>query len=471
MYLRIMTLAIAFSLVLSGCSTTTPLVKRLKPSETGLGYAEWSGDGLLYALPKTGFDITFTVSKTNLGKPLCKADKITAEQREAMSIKLDEIKDEQRTIYAIHSTTLTNRAVPDPNKVFFSSFPKSSNFADSSLVVTMGADGTVNGLDASAASKVDKVITKVFEVAGKIGAAIVAFGAAKPSMNEAECTQMANNYISLKRELSRYRSLPTPYPKDTLDHYIKEIKSDQANIQALFIGKPTVQKGAISCFVAPDKFDTINILSVYPSKGFLTTDHAVCQMGEVFSIKASNQPTSSDKQSSIILKVEQEPSGDVMLAAYNAAKSKTPESAGFFYSVPVKAFVSLSGHAKATINREAYLLPQLGKVRSLPQVKGSNPSLVVSLHPETGALKSVKVSNNAPDIAGMVGAAGVSSSELLTAITAQRTKEQEAAEAAAAKLDPLAVLQREQALLESELAIATALEALKQLMATEAPNH
>lgn len=78
-------------------------------------------------------------------------------------------------------------------------------------------------------------------------------------------------------------------------------------------------------------------------------------------------------------------------------------------------------------------------------------------------MKSVKVSNSAADIAAILSSAGTSASSLLTAISTQRTKEQEAAAAKAAELDLLAVLTREQAPLEAELAIATAKGALKQL--------
>lgn len=58
---------------------------------------------------------------------------------------------------------------------------------------------------------------------------------------------------------------------------------------------------------------------------------------------------------------------DVTQSATRAATTPVPDSAGFFYSVPVRAFVSLSGHAKATTNRQSYLLPQFGDVRARPQ--------------------------------------------------------------------------------------------------------
>jgi hypothetical protein len=104
----------------------------------------------------------------------------------------------------------------------------------------------------------------------------------------------------------------------------------------------------------------------------------------------------------------------------------------------------------------------LGGVRSLPRVTGASPALVVELHPDTGGLKSVRVSNDVADIPGIIGSVNTGTAALLTAAATKREKELAAEQEAAAKLDPLAVLTREQALLEAELAIELAKEALKQ---------
>jgi len=313
----------------------------------------------------------------------------------------------------------------------------------------MGPDGTVEGTESSAVSKSVAIATKLIEFTGSVGAAVIALGSGAPKLSCEECKSKAEEYMTLQQELANFRATPTPYPKDTLEQYINEIKAEQAVIQALFIGKPTVLKGSINCFAVPDKAGATNIFDIDPENGFTPLGGTLCRMDERFG-GGNTISSKADKRSTVSMNVEI--ADDVMKIANRAGPNPVPNSAGFFYSVPVRAFVSLSGHAKATTNRESYLLPQLGDVRALPQVKGNSPALVVNLHPETGALKSNKVSNNASDIAGMLSSTGTSVSSLLKAETAK-----------AAKQDPLAVLKREQALLEAELAIATAKEALEQL--------
>lgn len=438
---------LAISVAFAGCAVKTPLVERLSRDDTG--YKSWSGNGIVYALPKLGFDVQFDVRQTELDVPRCNASELTDEQQEAMEIDPEKIESRKRKIYTLHSTTLTKRSVPDPARVFISRFPESSGWADSSLLVKMGPDGTVEGTESSAVSKSVAIATKLIEFTGSVGAAVIAMGSGVPKPSFDECKAKADQYMELQKELSKFRAMPTPYPKDTLEQYINEIKAEQAVIQALFIGKPTVLKGSINCFVVPDKAGATDLLKIVPKKGFIPLEDVLCYMDERFDGR-DKDISEADKSSTVSMNVEI--ADDVMKTAYRAGPSPAPNSAGFFYSVPVRAFVSLSGHAKATTDQESYFLPQLGDVRSLPQVEGSSPALIVNLDPETGALKSVKVSNNAADIAGMLGSTGTSVSNLINAETAKATKQ-----------DPLAVLKREQALLEAELAIATAKEALAQL--------
>lgn len=461
MHIRLNIFILIVCAIFSGCTVKTPLVERLEHKANSTDYMSWDGNGIVYALPKIGFDVQMKVSRTELEKPVCDAKKLTKEDLADMGIKIAEIKMKKRTIFALHSATLTSHAVPDPERVFIARFPESSGYADSSLQVKMGSEGTVNGVEASAASKAAPIAAKTIEFVGTVGAAVVAAGAKSAEEQKKECEQAPEDFKNLKKELSKYRALPTPFPKGTLDLYMNEIKAEQARIQALFIGKPTVLEGTVSCFVAPAKKKTkTTILNLYNEKGIEPKD-AECVMDAKFLVPQDFKPKPKDKKSSISLNITL--IDNTMLSANKAAKSEVPKSAGFFYSVPVRALVSLSGHEKANTKPVPYLLPQLGEVRALPQAEGSSPAMIVELDPETGALKSVKVSNSAADIAGIIGSGSTSTSGLLTAIATQRDKEREAAKEEAAKHEPLAVLTREQGMLEAELAIATAKEALRQL--------
>jgi len=75
----------------------------------------------VYALPRLGFDIQFDVSFTKLDEPKCDASDLTEEQQETMGIDPKKIKYCKQKVYALHSTTLTKRSVPDPDRVFISS--------------------------------------------------------------------------------------------------------------------------------------------------------------------------------------------------------------------------------------------------------------------------------------------------------------------------------------------------------------
>lgn len=450
MQLRSLFLSAAISSLIAGCSTNTPLVERLQYGPAG--FEQWSGEGIVYTLPKTQIDLRFEVSKTVLADPRCDASDLSKEQQEAMGINPDNVGTGERELFALLSTELTARAVPDPTRTFVARFPKPSFFSDSSLLINMAEGGVVEGIEGSATDKTLAIAAKLLEVGGTIGASVVALGAGADSTAELadECANKAKEYIDLRNEIAGFRAGGSPHPKDSLDHYIAEIKAEQASIIAMFIGVPTVKKGAVVCSLAPSKAEQSDVLTLYPAKGFASSDRAVCRMDDIFTADGTN-----DTDKKFVMKLNVEVADHTVLNANKARSEAVPNAAGFFYAVPVRAFVSLGGHTKATVDRQSHLLPQLGEVHALPQAKGSSPTMVVTLHPATGALKSVKVANTASDIAAAVASAGTGTTNLLNAIATSRTKELESA-------DPLTALTREKSLLEAELAIAVAKESLEQ---------
>lgn len=437
----------------TGCQVYSPVVERIKYNLNG--YSEWSGEGVVHSLPMVGFDLIFEVSKTELESPKCDANKLTDTQLEAMGIDPGEIGSGKRTYYTLHSTKLNPRSVSDPNKVFVTRYPKHSFWADTSVLVKLGNDGIIEGIDGASASKSMAIGAKLLEFTASVGKGVVGFGAAARKMQPKECENKAIGYFHLQEELAAYRAMGVPFPKDTLDLYISEIKAEQAAILALFIGKPTVHRGIINCFIAPNNAGDQSILNVDKSLGFKKIGGDSCEIDQVF----LNPRAVGPKGKLVSIRVEE--IDDTIKAVYEKRGANIPSAAGLYYSVPVRAYVSISGHPKANIDRQSFLLPQLGSLNSIPRVKGYSPALIGEYYPDTGALKSVKVVNNAADLAALIGSASTSTGNYLSARAEAEDEKRAAAKLAASERDPLTLLKREQAILESTLAIETAREALK----------
>ena len=452
--------SIAICFLLAACTVKTPLVERLVLDEATGKYSTWHGEGVIYALPKTAFDVRVQVSRTDLEVPRCAADSVSDEDWKTLELDKNVVQPSGGTVFAVHSGSIAARSVPDATQVFLSRTPTSGG--DAALKVTMGESGLANGTEASAKSKTVETVAKVLEVAGSVAGGLVAFGAAAPQMTSDECREKVQQYAELARELSSYRSAPSPYPKDTLEQYYNEIKAEQAAIQALFVGKPTVTKGVVACEVVPQAEGENPVLTLYWHGGLAVPAGVQCQMDKRLQAPAGV----AGPRAELVLNVKVV---DNTLSHAYAARSGTVavQDAGFYYRVPARALVSLSGHPKATTEPTAYLVAQLGSVEALPRISGSHPSLNVELYAETGALKSVQISHESADMAGLIGSAGTGAGAVVSALSDRKAKADAARKEAEANRDPLVTSTYQKNLIETELAIATAKKALADLQSTQ----
>lgn len=444
-------LLVLISIALSGCQVMTPEVERLQ--YVNGEFPNWKGDGIVYALPKKQFTVTLDVSRTVLEKPKCTIDETSAA---ILDVEVSKVSLSGQTLFSISGATLTSQAVPDMDKVLVSRMPESKAFADSSLLVNMGARGLIEGFEGSATSKSVQVAAKLLELGGALGSSAVLFGASSPSaITSNDCAEKLNEYSRL-RDLSKgFKESPIPHFKKTIDLYNEEIKAEQAVIKALFIGKPSVLTGTIACHVSPSSVGKIGVIEFSVLKGFRSKNGIQCEGDDRFFTGGRLTDVRT-----IILSIML--TNNTLVTATGKSQEKLKDVAGFFYNVPAQAMVWLEGHQKALTAPEEHSIPQLGLMRSIPRVKGYSPVLIVNLHPETGALKSVRATHTAADYPGLIGSINSSSGALLTALKTKKEIEETAAKEAAAGETELAKLTAKKDLLETLLAIQTVEEALKQ---------
>ena len=443
-------LIISVTLVIAvvGCSVKTPLVERVEYKDGG--YSEWTGGGLIYALPKTNFDATFEISKSAFKKPNCTG--ITQVKLKRLGLKKEQLSDKKRTVYAIHGSELSSSAVPDENKLFGVHLPESDMFADSSLLINIGTTGVIESLDVSATSKSIELANKVLELTLTMGSALVPYGSKHPSESETgvDCDGLITNYEEFQNQHDGYRDGPSPMPKDTVDKYQAEIKEKQAAILAHFVGEASIMKGQLFCSLSPASEDDIQLFALDAKKGF--DAHSSCIFSNT-SLKGNYSFKEGDKVTEVLLEVEKPKVSSPLVQAYMSSTTKT--TAGFFFNVPENVYVRIIGHKKIETNKKIFTMPQLGLVQAIPRVKGNSPALIVNLHPDSGALKSVKVAHTAANVASMISTASSGASGYLTALKAQKDREELAS-------DELTSLTREKSLLEAKVAIETAKDALDQ---------
>ncbi|MEA3379461.1 MAG: DUF4831 family protein [Pseudomonadota bacterium] len=443
-------LATAFATFLTGC-VHTPQVEKVEGT--------WDGNGVLYALPRTAIDATFEVSKVDFKAPECKTSnderKTIAEQ---LDLSLKQLSDDAKTVFAVHSGAITTRPIPDNDKVFVMRFPEHSNWANTSMLTTLNAQGVIESAEGSSTSKAVEIGTKVLEFGVSAGLGLLGAASSSQAEDSDGCDAHIANYLALKKSKINFRTGPTFPTGDALALFLAQIDVEMAEIQAKFIGKATIQKDVIQCSASPSELGELSLFEVDSNKGF-NLKPGCTMLGKTIpeGISLSNYQT-------VKIKVEALDASQIGLADFPALHDLAPKimDIGFVYNVPSDAFVSITGHPKAVVAKTKVTMPQFGELGYLPRVKGNSPSLNVSLHGETGALKSVTVTNDAAEIGTVLGSLSTATSSYFTTRQAIEDKEAAAVAAEAAKQDELALLGREQGLLEAKVAIYTAKDALEQ---------
>jgi hypothetical protein len=396
----------------------TPLVERLKhkPNASLREFESWNGNGIVYALPRTAFDVVFSVTRTDLEKPLCYGQYGDTDRKkvwERLELNETPIENSARTLFSLGKATLTTAVIPDPDAVFVVRVPEGKGSA--SLQLTLGPDGTLGGLQAEATDPALAITSRALEVVGTLAGKVIRFGAATPELTDAsDCDEKVDEYEDLQQELIQLRSQPTPFPKDTVLLYQGEIRAEMAKIQALFLGQPKVTLGDIVCRISPNGEGTSPVLSLDIKHGFSSGLNVRCAMPKGFESRTAPAPSSISVSLTIAL------ADSTIHAAYAASTQSENGESGFFYRDPARAYVSLEGPPSVRSVPALMTVAQLGQIRSLPRVQGSNPSLSVELYPDTGAIKSVRASRSGPNWEGAISSAGTGAGAVLDALDAKK---------------------------------------------------
>lgn len=448
-------------LALSGCVKTPPA---FPVSDL----AKWpdTEDGIVYALPRTVFVFQATGTLVERKEPLCNFDSVDklpeAERQTARQAAQNEVAralgyadwnvgleaNPSGRTFALKDAKLTTRTEPDPGAIFVSAY-RTSGLADSSLKVTLGPEGTFQASEASAADKVLPVVAKTIEVGAGIVSGIFPFmaGAATPTnTSDSPVSEVCKSFVSdldkVKSQKKTLYSMNTPMPKDTFELLLAEIRVAEEELKARYFGKAEVSSGLVTCELAPDKSGDFAMVAfsragIEPTAKNAPADKEAAKPSPKCTFPASFQSEVVGEIRRVNLRLEAVTTPIQNVSALRPAV----DDPGFFYRVPGVAWVSVSG-PKLEVLPTRHVVPQLGHIARLPRAKGGNPKMVVELHPDTGALKSVLYERKASDFPAAIGSVG-------TGITALLAAEQ-ARQAAA---DPLLALQYEQALLEAEIAI------------------
>jgi hypothetical protein len=467
----------------SACNVKTPAVHRIL--NLSAGYANWEGAAFVYALPRSVFRAEYEAAKTTFEDPQCPlsvaqakdddSDQVKAEKREwrrSLAIKEVPSKKGVARLFSLTKPKLSVRAEPDPAQLFRMEPAPRRLLADATLLLKLGEDGVVQGVEASSQDQVGPTVVKVIEAVGAIVGAAVALGAPQPDpLEPSECKDKLGRLVELDGARRLWEAAPVPYPKDTFEKIVALIKAEQTAIRALFLGVKQVETAKIICDIRIDEAGTGRqpFLELYAEEGLKPMPIASCKMPTDFRRTANSTAPKVD----LSVTLEKEP--QTVLQGWQARRPQVQQrkKAGVFYRVPAPYWVGLDGPKKTRLPGTLYLVPQLGRTEAIDRVKGRNPKLKVTLYAATGALKEVSIERNSPDVAAVAGATGTSAATIITAVATRQAAEQAAAkeekaarEAEDALKAPLALLQQEQALLEAELAIFKATEALEQYRET-----
>jgi hypothetical protein len=429
------------ALMLTGC-VRTPAAYQLKD------LAQWPDDtdGTVYALPRTVFVVEAVGTAVTRKPAVCTPDE-GSKNRIAKALGYDDWESAQKAhppgrIVALKDAKLSTRVEADPAAVFVSTY-KRRWLSDSLLKVELGPEGLLMKSSATTTDKILLSSLKTVEVGTKIAAAILPFvgGAAAVEVAPRRCSVEA--FEAHKTALDERRKqlmLPNiPFPKDTLEFLLAELSVEEERLKGLYFGTTTVAKGPVSCEVTPTSDGEQPVLTLSREGGIKAAEGVRCVIPP--ELQHNGASSSATRNMTLRVTLIDSPLLKVQQTKPNA------KVAGFYYRVPAVAEVSVTGIGSAEVPQGRHLIPQLGKIATLPRARGGSATLDVELHPDTGALKSVSIDRKGVDMVSSVDTIGTSIKTVLDAEKAHRDS-----------ADTLTTLKYNKAVLEAEIAIHDARE-------------
>jgi hypothetical protein len=347
--------------------------------------------GIYYSLPRTLIRVDITVDKTEYyaGPYAAFAGKY---------LDLENVSTNDYNEYAITEVKLSSVAEPDPNQFYFAEFDDKTIKEGSGMLFSLSEAGLVSGIDGNVLKKDVKENISKFYDKDNAYADLFSYSAETNLYEKADTvirkvvvdtvtvekkyldkkwveksTEQkaveAANMVTKVRE-NRF-NLVTGYQEvafdaGTMAYMDKQLRILEDEYLSLFIGITVKKTLHYSFSVYPDPEHEFNVIPVFVFSERLGIKDVTAAGGEKINLKINL----SDP-----------------LAGINAVNSEREKSfkgdKGFFYRIPVSAYVSLdvNNDLKAS---GIYQLAQFGSVTYLPATISS-----VQFHTETGGIKNL----------------------------------------------------------------------------------
>lgn len=445
-------------IALSGCAYTHKVVPVSKAG---------TGDYVYYALPRTVVMATALVSVSTVDPaPPC-----GNLEKYLMPLGLERPKISAGKFMTVHKTSLERRSEPDPEERYA---VRVSGTGNSELALELNARGALTKGSSESRDIIVPTVVGALEMAASIAGKL--FGASKDQREEL-CDGVKVQLDDLRRRLLELDSSPgAADPKEILEYKAARLQLQAKVLEAMFTGVKPGAPQKIVCDVRPKKV----VSSGNATESTTSSDYTLftwtvaggidpsaasvpeveCDIPAGLSIGENDRARGSDRtvseriraKHSAVLGVGTRHSSDLV-----SVPESTPRSGerGFYYRIP--AFRTLevldrigSDRSERISDRVEWAIPQLGSTRSLPRLRSTGSAKVsVTLDPDTGALLAVMAKEEQADFDAAAGRLGKSIAGVLEARTAAKDD------------DELERLKREQAILEAQVAIDAAREALK----------
>lgn len=446
-----------FSMI--GCTTEPydvyPVNTLLSNSTLLNSLAESDSSGVFYSLPKTVFRLSFTVKKTDktMGEYKEYLDEIDEAYKEAVKNDKEEKSDKLKKIvqlinatnaisnntteYEVTEVSITPEAEPDYGQQYFVKISDKSYIANS-LNMALSEYGIITDTSVSSSDKrLDYAVTAL-ETTASIFGKVIGLGSPDNSIAESKASwsdRAINDYNTYTDLVASYKDiveLANPdYVYINKDVYssVKEDLTSKINLlKSKFIGSQKPESKTFTARLCPAGNTLLNPSNTtvfsYSAKGLLYPDsNSVLSFDQQVFLPAPPKKDAAEKKSAaeqqlpeqtdVVLKIENPFDGSTeglskISKVLSALAGNTGDSAagdsfctsppcGLAYRIPGKVRVSIyDGDKLLKVNE--MLLAQKGVVAFLPhELDSSESEINTTFYGDSGAVKSVKLSNTPTD--------------------------------------------------------------------------
>lgn len=373
-------LYLIFIILVSSCSSIkTTSVSKIDPTI--------NSEGFYYYLPKAALIATFEIEKSVYEEGVY--EKYAGE----FGIKIDTTSPPPPLRHTIKQITISTKAVPDDSKIYLADVSK--NFLNKSeFSFEYATDGQLTSGDISKESQILPLVTTI------VNTATLVTGAVKPlteaiTENHKDAKETYEKIVDINSYIDNlYRNISTN--SKAFKTQLETLQNERKSLLSKFTGTTTKKIFNISFEIDPKILinntpNSLNLFEINNSGiGIINKKITPSQV-----IEDTYKQDSLSKTISISL--------DTNSISYYGIKQKKSDDkklleGSFFYRIPANAKFSINQKkdAKSTkIKNFELIIPQFGLTVAAP--KNLN-KINFSLHPDTGALKTVSGTSNTLDI-------------------------------------------------------------------------